>query len=204
MTLRRYGSGVSDNQRFLTAFLRRPTTMGAVAPSSARLGAVLASVVPVAGQPVVVELGPGTGAVSTVIHDRLPAGSRHLAVELDAGMVAHLQQHHPYLEVVHGDARDLGKLLVAHDIDRVDAVVCGLPWALFDDNTQAAILGEISRVIGGTGAFTTFAYVQGMALPAARRFRRTLRATFEEVLISATVWRNLPPAFVYACRRPRG
>jgi phospholipid N-methyltransferase len=42
-----------------------------------------------------------------------------------------------------------------------------------------------------------------MTLGAARRFRRRLRDTFDEVLVSATVWRNLPPAFVYVCRRPR-
>ena len=42
-----------------------------------------------------------------------------------------------------------------------------------------------------------------MSLSAARRFRRTLRVTFEEVLVTATVWRNMPPAFVYVCRRPR-
>jgi phosphatidylethanolamine/phosphatidyl-N-methylethanolamine N-methyltransferase len=41
-----------------------------------------------------------------------------------------------------------------------------------------------------------------MTLAAARRFRASLRATFDEVMISATVWRNLPPAFVYVCRRP--
>jgi hypothetical protein len=51
---------------FLAAALRRPATMGAVAPSSERLGAVLASIVPSQGEPVVVELGPGTGAVSAV------------------------------------------------------------------------------------------------------------------------------------------
>ncbi|MCW2717527.1 class I SAM-dependent methyltransferase [Pseudonocardia sp.] len=194
---------MSETKAFLAAFLRRPTTMGAVAPSSARLGAVLAAVVPAEGSPVVVELGPGTGAVTGVIADRLPAGSRHLAVELDPDMVVYLRRTRPDLEVVHGNARDLGRLLEEHGVDRVDAVVCGLPWALFDDATQAEILGEISRVIGTTGAFTTFAYLHGMALGAARRFRQTLRGAFDEVLVSATVWRNVPPAFVYVCRRPR-
>ena len=182
--------------------------MGAVAPSSARLARVLASVVPTVGgagreNVTVVELGPGTGAVSAVIARRLPAGARHIAVELDADMVAYLRRTRSDLEVVHGDARQLGALLAEHGVDRVDAVICGLPWALFDDATQAAILGEISRAIGTTGAFTTFAYLHGMALGAARRFRHTLREAFEEVLVSATVWRNVPPAFVYVCRRPR-
>ena len=40
--------------------------------------------------------------------------------------------------------------------------------------------------------------------PAAHRFRARLRGAFEEVLVSATVWRNVPPAFVYVCRRPVG
>jgi phosphatidylethanolamine/phosphatidyl-N-methylethanolamine N-methyltransferase len=193
----------SSHVAFLTAFLRRPGTTGAVAPSSERLAGVLASVVPATGTPTVVELGPGTGAVSAVIARRLPPGSRHLAVELDPGMIAHLRRALPELEVVPGDARRLGELLAEHGVDRVDAVVCGLPWALFDDATQAEVLGGISRAIGPTGAFTTFAYLQGMALPAARRFRAVLRRTFEEVQVTATVWRNLPPAFVYVCRRPR-
>lgn len=189
---------------FFSAFLRRPGTMGAVAPSSARLAAVLSSVVPRAGAPVVVELGPGTGAVSAMIAQRLPAGGRHLAVELDPDMVAYLRRTRPGLEVVPGDARELGKLLAEHGVDHVDAIICGLPWALFDDTVQSEVLAEIGRAIGDTGAFTTFAYVQGMALPAAHRFRAKLRGAFEEVLVSSTVWRNVPPAFVYVCRRPLG
>ncbi|HEY0815288.1 MAG TPA: methyltransferase domain-containing protein [Pseudonocardia sp.] len=189
---------------FLAAFFRRPGTMGAVAPSSARLSAVLTSIVPTAGGPVVVELGPGTGAVSAAIDRRLTAGSRHLAVELDVAMVDYLSRTRPGMEVVHGDARNLRKLLAERDVTHVDAVVCGLPWAFFDEPTQHAVLTEVGEAIGPTGAFTTFAYVSGMALPAARRFRRTLRARFEEVIVSATVWRNLPPAFVYVCRRPKG
>jgi phosphatidylethanolamine/phosphatidyl-N-methylethanolamine N-methyltransferase len=192
----------AHRRAFLAAFLRRPATMGAVVPSSARLSAVLASVVPTAGAPVVVELGPGTGAVSSVIDERLPPRARHLAVELDAGMVDFLGRTRPGLEVVHGDARDLGKLLADRGVAHVDAVVCGLPWALFDEPTQHRVLTEVGHAIGATGAFTTFAYLPGLALPAARRFRRTLRSRFEEMLVTAPVWRNLPPAFVYVCRRP--
>ncbi|MDN5858297.1 MAG: methyltransferase domain-containing protein [Pseudonocardia sp.] len=187
---------------FLRAALRAPGTVGAVTPSSPQLAAVLSAVVPRAGTPTVVELGPGTGAVSAVIERRLPPGSRHLAVELDAEMVGYLQRTRPALEVVQGDARRLGALLAERGVDHADAVICGLPWALFDDATQQVVLAEVSRAIGDCGAFTSFAYAHAMTLSAARQFRRTLRATFDEVLVSATVWRNVPPAFVYVCRRP--
>ncbi len=63
----------SARRAFLAAALRRPGTVGAIVPSSARLAEVLAAIVPRAGSPVVVELGPGTGAVSAVIAQRLPA-----------------------------------------------------------------------------------------------------------------------------------
>jgi phosphatidylethanolamine/phosphatidyl-N-methylethanolamine N-methyltransferase len=194
----------SARRIFVAAALRRPATVGAVVPSSARLAEVLASVVPRVGSPVVVELGPGTGAVSDVIARRLPSGARHLAVELDPRMVAYLRRTRPELEVVPGNAAHLAALLAERGVTHVDAVVSGLPWALFDEVTQTDILGEVRRVIGSTGAFTTFGYLNSMTLGAARRFRRTLRATFDEVVVSSTVWRNVPPAFVYVCRRPAG
>jgi phosphatidylethanolamine/phosphatidyl-N-methylethanolamine N-methyltransferase len=188
---------------FLAAAVRSPGKVGAVVPSSASLATVLASVVPRTGAPVVVELGPGTGAVTGVIDTRLPPDARHIAVELDPGMARYLQRVHPGLEVIEGDAAKLGTLLTERGVERVDAVLSGLPWALFDDELQRSILDQVAGVIGATGAFTTFAYTSGMVLPAARRFRRVLRETFDEVVVSATVWRNVPPAFAYVCRRPR-
>jgi len=188
---------------FFAAVLRKPGQIGAVAPSSPSLAGVIASVVPTAGAPVVVELGPGTGAVTTAIDDRLDPGARHLAVELDPRMAGFLRQAHPGLEVVEGDAAKLQSLLEERGVEHADAVVSGLPWALFDDVTQASILSQVADVIGPDGVFATFAYRHGMALAAARRFRRTLHATFAEVQLTPTVWRNMPPAFVYVCRHPR-
>jgi phospholipid N-methyltransferase len=188
---------------FFAAALRKPGQIGAVAPSSPSLAGVIASVVPTAGAPVVVELGPGTGAVTTAIDARLDPGARHLAVELDPGMAGFLRQAHPGLEVVEGDAAKLQSLLEERGVEHADAVVSGLPWALFDDVTQASILSQVAAVIGPDGVFATFAYRHGMALTAARRFRRTLHATFADVQLTPTVWRNMPPAFVYVCRQPR-
>lgn len=188
---------------FLAAVLRNPAQVGAIMPTSDGMAELLTRIVPRTGSPVVVELGPGTGAVTGVIDDRLPATARHIAIELDPEMAAYLQRTHPGLQVVEGNALKLGALLAEHDVEHADAVVSGLPWALFDDDMQETILTQIADLIGPTGAFTTFAYRHGLLLPAARRFRQALHETFDEVLVSATVWRNVPPAFVYVCRRPR-
>ena len=51
------------------------------------------------------------------------------------------------------------------------------------------------------GRFATFAY-EGLALlPRAQNFRKKLGKYFSEVKESPTVLANLPPAFVYRCRR---
>jgi phosphatidylethanolamine/phosphatidyl-N-methylethanolamine N-methyltransferase len=189
---------------FWAAALRHPGQVGAIAPTSEAMAELLTRVVPRSGTPVVVELGPGTGAVTGVIDDRLPPDARHFAVELDPEMAAFLARTHPGMQVIEGDAAKLGALLAEHGVNHADAVVSGLPWSLFDDWTQAAILDQIADVITPDGAFTTFAYRHGLALSAARRFRRALHDTFEEVLVTGTVWRNVPPAFAYVCRRPRG
>ena len=83
----------------------------------------------------------------------------------------------------------------------MDAIVCGLPWAVFSDSDQRAYLDAMMNVLKPGGYFATFAYLSGMALPAAHRFRRTLRDYFGEVQMSPTVWSNVLPAFVYQCRR---
>jgi len=51
------------------------------------------------------------------------------------------------------------------------------------------------------GQFVTFAYLQGLLLPPGRRFVALLPKYFTHVSRSRTVWLNLPPAFVYQCRR---
>jgi len=188
---------------FLAATVRSPGQIGAVAPSSPQLAGLLASVVPAHGTPVVVELGPGTGSVSAAIDARLPEGARHLAVELDPRLAAFLRRTRPGVEVIDGDARELTGLLAERAAAEVDAVVGGLPWSLFGQQAQGEILAQVGAAIGRTGVFTTFAYTHTRVIPAARRFRELLAESFEEVQTSRTVWRNLPPAYAYVCRRPR-
>ena len=188
---------------FVSAVLRNPGAVGAVAPSSAELGAVLASVVPTSGTPTVVELGAGTGAVTTQVAQRLPARGQHLAVEIDPVLAAHLRHTHPGVTVIDGDAAELSALLTAEGVRRVDAVVSGLPWSLFDEAGQRRILTQVAQALAPHGAFSTFAYRHAALLSGAVRFRALLHEVFDEVVVSRTVWRNLPPAHVYVCRRPR-
>jgi phospholipid N-methyltransferase len=187
---------------FLTAVLRHPATMGALAPSSPQLAARLATVVPRVGEPVVVELGPGTGSVTTAIEYRLGGRGRHVAVEIDPELANYLRAEHPSVEVLVGDAVELERLLAEHQVLAVDAVVSGLPWSLIDPDAQRAIMDATARSLAPAGCFTTFAYLHALSMTRARQFRALLGEVFDEVLTTRTVWWNLPPAVTYVCRRP--
>jgi phosphatidylethanolamine/phosphatidyl-N-methylethanolamine N-methyltransferase len=188
---------------FLAAALRSPATVGAVAPSSPQLAARLATVVPRIGDPVVVELGPGTGSLTTAIEYRLAGRGRHVAVEIDPGLAHYLRARHSGVEVLVGDAVELERLFAEHQVPAVDAVISGLPWSLIETDTQRAIVAATARSLRPAGCFTTFAYVHALSMARACQFRALLGEMFFEVLTTRTVWWNLPPAVTYVCRRPR-
>jgi phospholipid N-methyltransferase len=75
--------------------------------------------------------------------------------------------------------------------------VSGLPWAAFPEALQDQLLDTIADVLRPGGRLVTFAYLQGVLLPAGAKFKRKLKQRFRRVSTTRTVWLNLPPAFVY-------
>jgi phospholipid N-methyltransferase len=192
---------VPDSERavFLREFVRSPLRTASVVPSSPGLAEQMITAVPEEGEPVVVELGPGTGTFTEAIQRRLAGRGRHLAIELNPAMAAHVSRRCPAVEVVTGSAADLTGILIARGIRRPDAVVSGLPWSAFDDR----LVCSIAESLAPAGVYTQFTYAWSRWAPPARRQLAELRQAFSEVVITRTVWRNLPPAFVYVSRRPR-
>jgi phospholipid N-methyltransferase len=193
----------NDSALFLGQFLRAPTSIGAIAPSSQRLAAAVCAPLPERGEPTVVELGPGTGPFTQEIQRRLAGRGHHLAVELNEPMAKILAERFPKVDVVQGDAAELPRLLAERGLRQADVVVSGLPWAAFPGELQRGLLGAVNSVMNPLGAFTTFSYIHAIPLARARRFRALLADRFEEVVAGRTVWRNAPPAFVFHARRPR-
>ena len=107
----------------------------------------------------------------------------------------------PGVSVYEDSVVNVAQLCQREGMASVDGILCGLPWASFSDSLQAEIFEAMLEVLPPGAKFATFAYWQGVVLPAGRRFYRRLQDTFSTVERSQTVWRNLPPAFVYRCVR---
>jgi phospholipid N-methyltransferase len=193
----------NDTALFVKRFLRHPARVGAVAPSSAALARQAVAPVPDTGGPVVVELGPGTGAFTEVIQRRLAGRGRHLALEVDPVFAGALRRRFPEVDVVVARAERLPEVLALRGLPAADVVISGLPWALFPAAQAARTMAAVAASMAPDAAFTTFAYLHAVWTPAARRLRCDLADTFEEVVLGSPVWANLPAAMVYHARRPR-
>ena len=191
----------ADHLMFLRRAIRRPDRLATPFVTGVRLSRDIATVVPRGFGGTVVELGAGTGAMSDPIRGRLGAGARHLAVEIEPELVAHLRSSRPWLEVVQGDAFEFTAILDEAGIGAVDVVICSLPWALFPAPRRRELLREIADRLTPAGTFATI--TTWMALPGrVHDLRTALQAVFDEVVETATVWRNPPPARLFLCRRP--
>lgn len=186
---------------FLQQFLRSPRTVGAVLPSSTALAAVMLAPIDFARARAIAEFGPGTGAFTREIARRLRPGCRYLGIELNPRFVHDLAVRFPELAFAHGSVADLEPILAAHGIARLDAIVCGLPWATLPVGLQRSVFAGIDRTLVPGGVFVTFGYVQSLVLPGAWALRRQLAASFADVSRSGPVWANVPPAFAYVCRK---
>ncbi|GLW12731.1 methyltransferase [Microtetraspora sp. NBRC 13810] len=197
-------TAAADYQMFLSGAARHLSITGAIAPTLPTMARTLAAIVPSTHPVTVIELGPGTGAVSTAIHTRLTPGSRHIAIEIDPHMINHLHHTHPWLEVIHGNATHLTQLLTTTGTHQADAIVSTLPWSMIPTPQQTTILQQIAQTLAPGAAFSTVVGLHARPLTTnARRFRHHLTTTFDEVLTTSTIWRNIPPSRSYVCRRPR-
>lgn len=196
----------SDTRVFLQEFLRAPLRTASVVPSSQALAQrMIAPLVPSSSlrrvPPVVVELGPGTGAFTAALQAAFP-GMRYLGIELNPTMAEHLTTRFPGIGLVRGPASALPQALAERGWRSVDLVVSGLPWQAFAGRAGAELVWAIAGHLAPSGAYTQFTYSWTRWAPPGRRQHRELRRWFGRVDVSPTVWRNVPSAVVYTSTQP--
>ena len=182
-------------------FLKNPFSVGAVCPSSPFLAEEIAKNAGLETALSVAELGPGTGALTGAILKRKSDEAKFFAVELNVSVLEIFRKKFPEVKIYNESAAKLGEIARKEGLTSVDSVISGLPWAAFPESLQDELLSAIAGTLSPDGCFSTFSYIHCPLLPAGKRFRNKLSEYFASVETSAVVWRNLPPAFVYRCRK---
>ncbi|MDS4041550.1 MAG: methyltransferase domain-containing protein [Candidatus Competibacter sp.] len=180
--------GASSLALFTREIWANPRAMGAAFPSTPALACHMASQVPLDRDGWVVELGGGTGAVTTALLERGVPPWKLVVVERSPTLANHLRQRFPQLRIVQGDAAQLAHLL-GHDRSRgVGSIVSSLPLRSLHPATTRAIAHQFETLLPSGGLLIQFTYdPRGTRTRLLPRFRR---------LSSRLVWGNLPPARV--------
>jgi phospholipid N-methyltransferase len=189
---------MADHSAFLSAFLRAPVGIGAVAPSSAALARQMVSSAAIAPDHVIVELGAGTGPMTRALRQQHP-NNPLLVLEPDPKLAAVCRERTPGVDVVEAYAQDLPRLLAERGLGKADRVVSSLPFAGWSAELQDAVFAGILAACAEDARMVTFTYVHSPWLPAGARAKARLEREFQRVTSSPTVWCNMPPAFVYVC-----
>jgi len=187
---RRRSGSFHEKLQFLRGVMASPAGVSALFPSSRPLADALAAPIP-SHEGRVLELGPGTGAVTQAIVARGIPATRIVAVEYDRQFVDLLGARFPGLSVLQGDALNLRGVL-GSPRESYSAVVSGLPLINFSMRTRRAVIEDgLSRVRPGA-PFIQVSYHGRPAVPPSHDLA-VERAAF--------VWRNIPPAYVWVYRR---
>ena len=178
---------------FLLRVLRNPRRLGAVAPSSRYLGALLARHAFVDDDSPVVELGGGTGSITRALMKEGIAPSRIYVVELDPSLASYLKTTFPNINVIQGNAAELGKILPPEIIGKVQRVVSGLPLINMPEAVRHQIIESSFEIMAPEGVHLQYTYSPRANVDAKAHglTKKRLGMTF----------RNLPPATVWQYTR---
>ena len=183
-------AALADSGLFLREWLTDPQGTGAVTPSSPQLAAAMARWLPANSHSYVLELGPGTGAVTEALLQHGLREDRLVAIENNPTLAGLLRKRYPRAHIITGDAWQLDELLRerGEPIASVGAVISSLPLVNFPLEQAEKLAEKIRAVLEPQGTWVQYSYHIHK-----RRTRGTSRF---QLLASKIVWFNLPPARV--------
>ena len=184
---------LDDEVRFLRSWIEKPLHMGAVMPSGRLLARTMAQYVDPHGTGPVIELGPGTGAITNALVQHGIDQKRLVLVEYNPGFCALLRDRYPQAKVVQGDAYRLRDTLWNVLGMPASAVVSGLPLVTKPMLTRMKLVRDAFAAMAPNAPFVQFTYSVVPPIP------KSLPGVTTEA--SERIWMNLPPARVWVYRK---
>ncbi len=171
--------------KFIKQFFKNPRQTGAIMPSSPELAKAMIAPINFKTAKHIVELGPGTGAITKEILKKMSPDAKLTALEICPEFCTELKNlNDKRLKVIHADAQHLSK-----HVSEADYIVSGLPLVGLPEKTHLKILKEMKKVMKQ-------AYIQFHYSPLGEPY---LRKYFKHVSKKIEV-KNIPPAIVYVMR----
>ena len=187
--------------KLFTQMLTNPRQTGALGDSSPKLSHLIAELANLKLKSCVVELGTGTGVFTGEILKRISPRCTFFALEINPRLAKETQKNCPSATVYCDSAENIHAYLSSHKKTTCDCIISALPWGVFNASLQEQLLNTIYQALDDNGEFLTIALLPGLIFPPGRRFKSLLDNTFHSVVKSRIVWQNLPPGFIYHCKK---
>ncbi|WP_028592201.1 class I SAM-dependent methyltransferase [Paenibacillus massiliensis] len=176
---------------FLRSFVHSPKHVGSIIPSSRFLAKAMVRQAAWQEVKAVAELGSGTGAITQYIIDCTNDDTKVFLFEMNTTMRNNLHKNYPDLSI-HPNAAALVETIKQQNIDQLDCIFSCLPFFNFDSDLRETLVEQIYQALKPGGIFVAFQYSLQMKKQLAEKF-----------VIEKMEWvpLNIPPAFVYVCRK---
>ena len=198
-SLVRFPAGLADNDdlRFLRGWVDNPLSIGAIAPSGRALASTMVGMIDPDLPGPILELGPGTGAMTRALIEAGIPEDRLVLIEYSAEFAALLTARYPEATVIVGDAYDVAARTHALGLAPAAGIVSSLPLMNRPPAERAAMLASAFSVLHPKGALVQFTYLPKAPIT----HRHTAGRLKTRIDASPIVWRNLPPARVWRYRQ---
>jgi phosphatidylethanolamine/phosphatidyl-N-methylethanolamine N-methyltransferase len=184
---------LDDEVHFLRSWMEKPLATGAVTPSGKPLARAMASYVDPDLEGKVIELGPGTGAVTAALVEQGIDPERLVLVEFNPSFCRLLRARYPEATVVQGDAYAIRRLAGSLIRRPAAAVVSSLPLFTKPLKFRLRLVNDAFNMMHPGAPFIQFTYAVVPPIP-----KELEGATTE---CSERIWLNLPPARVWVYRQ---
>lgn len=183
---------IKETALFFKKYLLQGRHIGAFTPSSKYLARAVCDQIDLERARVVVELGAGTGVLTQEMTRRLPKQCDLVIVERDHEFVQLLKSKFNGSHIWLTEAQNMHEYLDKHGFREVDYFISGLPFRSLPKPVGEKILKIVNDYLSPHGVFIAYSYFF-VTYFNFKKFFRSVKVEF--------VLRNVPPAFVFVCRK---
>lgn len=177
---------------FFKEAVKNYKTSGSVAPSSKYLAKKMLKEINFSTAKVIIELGPGNGAITNSILNKIEPNTVLICFEINDAFYKELKKiKHPQLIVIKASAENMREEIEKLGYSEANYIVSSLPLTIIPKKLSNNILLESYQILNNNGLFIQYQYSLTYYKKLKNVFGDNIQLSFEPL--------NFPPAFIYNC-----
>lgn len=175
--------------------LLKDSSVASIAPTTPASVRQIGQLINFAKAQVIVEYGPGDGAVTSHLLRNMKPDSRLVAIETNKNFVSVLHKRFTddRISIVNDSAENVTAIMQKLDLPEADYIISGIPFSFIDPDTKDQIIGATASALHTSGSFIVYQALTAFGA------RKSLKKAMNRHFITADrkpLLLNLPPLYV--------